>query len=47
MILSIDWFVDRFRTVVNTWGDVVGAAVIDRFEGNGIDDVETWHATFV
>jgi len=35
MILSIDWFVDRFRTVVNSWGDVVGAAVIDRFEGNG------------
>ena len=33
-ILSIDWFLDRCRTTVNTWGDVVGAAVIDRFEGN-------------
>jgi len=32
MILSIDWFVDRFRTSVNVWGDVIGAAVIDRFE---------------
>ncbi|MFH1893357.1 MAG: dicarboxylate/amino acid:cation symporter [Candidatus Zixiibacteriota bacterium] len=28
MILSIDWFLDRFRTVVNVWGDSVGAAVI-------------------
>ncbi|MBU1320081.1 MAG: dicarboxylate/amino acid:cation symporter [candidate division Zixibacteria bacterium] len=28
MILSIDWFLDRFRTTVNVWGDSVGAAVI-------------------
>jgi Na+/H+-dicarboxylate symporter len=34
MILSIDWFIDRFRTSVNVWGDVIGSAVIDRFEGN-------------
>ncbi len=33
LILSIDWFVDRCRTTVNSWGDVVGSAVIDRFEG--------------
>jgi len=32
LILSIDWFVDRCRTTVNSWGDVVGCAVIDRFE---------------
>ncbi|HDY87527.1 MAG TPA: dicarboxylate/amino acid:cation symporter [bacterium] len=32
-ILSIDWFLDRCRTTVNSWGDVVGAAVIDRYEG--------------
>ena len=32
MILSIDWFIDRCRTTVNSWGDVVGATVIDRFE---------------
>jgi len=25
---------DRLRTTVNSWGDVIGAAVIDRFEGN-------------
>jgi len=31
-ILSIDWFIDRCRTTVNVWGDVIGAAVVDRFE---------------
>ncbi len=32
LILSIDWLLDRFRTAVNVWGDVVVASVIDRFE---------------
>ena len=30
LILAVDWFLDRFRTAVNVWGDAVGAAVIDR-----------------
>lgn len=30
LLLTIDWFLDRFRTSVNVWGDAVGAAVIDR-----------------
>jgi Na+/H+-dicarboxylate symporter len=30
LILAIDWFLDRCRTTVNVWGDMVGAAVIDR-----------------
>jgi solute carrier family 1 (high affinity glutamate transporter) protein 1 len=34
LILSIDWFIDRCRTTVNVWGDVIGAAVIDRYEGS-------------
>ena len=34
VILTIDWFLDRCRTTVNSWGDVVGAAVIDHFENN-------------
>ena len=33
IILAIDWLLDRFRTTVNVWGDCVGAAVIDRYEG--------------
>lgn len=30
LILTVDWLLDRFRTVVNVWGDCVGAAIIDR-----------------
>jgi solute carrier family 1 (high affinity glutamate transporter) protein 1 len=35
LILAVDWFLDRCRTTVNVWGDVVGAAVIDRLNING------------
>ncbi len=31
LILTVDWFLDRFRTTVNVWGDAVGAALADRF----------------
>ena len=31
LLLAVDWFLDRFRTTINVWGDAVGAAVIDRF----------------
>lgn len=34
-ILAVDWFLDRQRTTVNVFGDAVGAAVIDRYLGNG------------
>jgi len=30
MLLAVDWLLDRFRTMVNVWGDSVGAAVIER-----------------
>ncbi len=30
LLLAVDWFLDRFRTAVNVWGDSVGAAVINR-----------------
>lgn len=30
LILAVDWFVDRCRTTINVWGDLVGAAVIER-----------------
>ena len=32
LILAIDWFIDRFRTTINVWGDAVGAAVVERYE---------------
>lgn len=33
LLLAVDWFLDRFRTTVNVWGDAVGAAVVDRYMG--------------
>ena len=30
LILPVDWFLDRFRTTVNAFGDAVGSAVVDR-----------------
>jgi len=30
LLLAVDWFLDRFRTMTNVWGDAVGAAVIGR-----------------
>ncbi len=38
LILVVDWFLDRCRTMINVWGDAVGAAVIDRLESNGKND---------
>jgi len=32
LLLAVDWFLDRFRTAVNVWGDAIGAAVVDAFE---------------
>ena len=34
LLLTVDCFLDRFRTSVNVWGDAVGAAVIDRAIGS-------------
>ncbi|MBL4603482.1 MAG: dicarboxylate/amino acid:cation symporter [Emcibacteraceae bacterium] len=31
LILGVDWFLDRMRTTLNVWGDLVGAAVLARF----------------
>ena len=30
LILSVDWFLDRFRTAVNAFGDSAGAAIVER-----------------
>lgn len=38
LILSVDWLLDRFRTAVNTFGDSVGAAVVERaLPGDSLD----------
>ncbi|PCJ59560.1 MAG: sodium:dicarboxylate symporter [Rhodospirillaceae bacterium] len=31
LLLAVDWFLDRFRTAVNVWGDATGAAIVHRF----------------
>lgn len=31
LLLAVDWFLDRFRTALNVFGDAVGAAVVHRF----------------
>ena len=28
-VLAIDWLLDRFRTATNTFGDSIGAAIVD------------------
>ena len=37
LLLSVDWFLDRFRTSTNVWGDAVGAAVVHRYIRNRFD----------
>lgn len=29
-VLAIDWLLDRFRTATNTFGDSIGAAIVDK-----------------
>jgi Na+/H+-dicarboxylate symporter len=29
MLLAVDWFLDRLRTMVNIWGDSTGAAILE------------------
>ncbi len=33
LVLPVDWFLDRFRTAVNVFGDAVGAAVVEKSFG--------------
>ncbi len=46
LILAIDWFLDRCRTTVNVWGDMVGAAVIDRFTTIDTSDAKAANYNF-
>ncbi|MDP8242804.1 MAG: dicarboxylate/amino acid:cation symporter [Candidatus Hinthialibacter antarcticus] len=41
LIFPVDWFLDRFRTAVNIWGDSVGAAVVEHQTAGYIDMPET------
>ena len=37
IVFSIDWFLDRFRTTVNVWGDSIGAGIV---ESLSVSDLE-------
>lgn len=37
LIFAIDWFLDRWRTVTNIWGDSAGCAVVERFVGHTLN----------
>ena len=39
LILTIDWFLDRCRTVVNVMGDAVGAAIVDKYRVTKYDEI--------
>jgi len=38
LILAVDWFLDRFRTVMNVMGDSLGCAVVQA--NVSFDDIE-------
>ncbi|MCB2154089.1 dicarboxylate/amino acid:cation symporter [bacterium] len=40
LIVAIDWFLDRFRTATNVWGDSIGAAFIDGSSSSDIPSGE-------
>ena len=40
LLLAVDWFLDRIRTMVNVWGDCVGAAVIEHHLPNEKQDLQ-------
>jgi Na+/H+-dicarboxylate symporter len=33
LIVAVDWFLDRCRTMINVWGNGVGAVIVDRLAG--------------
>lgn len=39
LIIMVDWFIDRFRTVVNILGDSFGAALVHFVCSQSLDDV--------
>ena len=41
LLLAVDWFLDRIRTMVNVWGDCVGAAVIEHHLPNEKQDLQS------
>ena len=48
LVLPVDWLLDRFRTATNTFGDSIGAAIVDeQFKDfqQGSDDSDAQETT--
>ena len=37
IVFSIDWFLDRFRTAVNVWGDSIGTGIVESLSVSDLD----------
>ncbi|XP_014680282.1 PREDICTED: excitatory amino acid transporter 3-like, partial [Priapulus caudatus] len=40
LILSVDWLLDRFRTIVNVWGDALGAGIVAHIVRNDLPHLD-------
>jgi Na+/H+-dicarboxylate symporter len=40
LLLPVDRILDQFRTACNVFGDCVGAAILERSEGDGVNREE-------
>jgi len=40
LILSVDWLLDRFRTVINVLGDSIGAGIVSHLSKREMEDLE-------
>jgi Na+/H+-dicarboxylate symporter len=39
VVVAIDWFIDRFRTMVNVSGDLIASKIMAKYTGITDDDV--------
>jgi Na+/H+-dicarboxylate symporter len=40
LIYTIDWFLDRLRTSINVWGDLLGAGIVQHLSKKEVADME-------
>ncbi|CAF0926319.1 unnamed protein product [Didymodactylos carnosus] len=37
VIYAVDWLLDRFRTVINVWGDSIGCAIVEKLSSKELE----------
>ncbi|KAK3705769.1 hypothetical protein QZH41_008876 [Actinostola sp. cb2023] len=40
LILPVEWFLDRFRTMLNVWGDAVGAGIVNHMSRDDLLELD-------